>query len=70
MIKELLEEFPLNQDKEIISKFIAGEKLSQREILRAFHMSFPLFTLVVLNKRFDTNHLRGACALGENMNTR
>ncbi|MBY8992477.1 MAG: MBL fold metallo-hydrolase [Candidatus Lokiarchaeota archaeon] len=54
-IKELLEEFPLNQDKEIISKFIAGEKLSQREILRAFHMSFPLFTLVVLNKRFEMN---------------
>jgi len=54
-IKELLEEFPLNQDKEIISKFIAGEKLSQREILRAFHMSFPLFTLVLLNKRFEMN---------------
>ena len=29
-IKELLEEFPFNQDKEIISKFIAGEKLTQR----------------------------------------
>ncbi|MFW9942321.1 MAG: MBL fold metallo-hydrolase [Candidatus Thorarchaeota archaeon] len=54
-IKELLEEFPLNQDKEIISKFLAGEKLSQREILRAFHMSFPLFTLVILNKRFKIN---------------
>ncbi|MFX0081517.1 MAG: MBL fold metallo-hydrolase [Candidatus Hodarchaeota archaeon] len=54
-IKELLEEFPLFQDKEIISKFIVGEKLSQREILRALHMSFPLFTLVILNKRFEMN---------------
>ena len=54
-IKELLEEFPFNQDKEIISKFIAGEKLTQREILHAFHMSFPLFSLVILNKRFETN---------------
>lgn len=54
-IKDILEEFPLLQDKEIISKFIAGEKLSQREILRALHMSFPLFSLVILNKRFETN---------------
>jgi len=54
-IKELLEEFPLNQDKEIISKFLAREKLSHREIIRAFHISFPLFTLVILNKRFKMN---------------
>ncbi|MFX1426549.1 MAG: hypothetical protein ACFFBE_08850, partial [Promethearchaeota archaeon] len=54
-IKELLEEFPLNRDKEIISKFIEGEKLSQREILRAFHISFPIFTLIILNRRFETN---------------
>ncbi len=54
-IKKLLEEFPLKQDKEIITKLLEGEKLSQREILRSFHMSIPLFTLVVLNKRFEMN---------------
>ncbi|MFX1575443.1 MAG: MBL fold metallo-hydrolase [Promethearchaeota archaeon] len=54
-IKELLDEFQLIKDKEIISKFLAGEKLSQREILRAFQMSFPLFTLVLLNRRFEMN---------------
>jgi 7,8-dihydropterin-6-yl-methyl-4-(beta-D-ribofuranosyl)aminobenzene 5'-phosphate synthase len=52
-IKELLDELPLNQDKEIISKFITGEKLTQNQIIRSFHMSFPLFTLMVLHKRFE-----------------
>ena len=54
-IKKLLEEFPLKKDKEIINKILDGKKISQSEIIRSFHMSLPLFTLVVLNKRFERN---------------
>jgi len=54
-IKKLLKEYPLIKDREIISKIVNGEKLSEMELTRAFQMSLPLFTLMVLNKRFEKN---------------
>ena len=54
-IKELLKEYPLIKDRKIISKIVNGEKLSEMELTRAFQMSLPLFTLIVLNKRFEKN---------------
>ncbi len=54
-IKKLLREYPLKKDREIISKIIEGEKLSEMELTRAFQLSLPLFTLMVLNKRFERN---------------
>ena len=54
-IKKLLKEYPLIKDRQIISKILTGEKLSDMELTRAFQMSLPLFTLMVLNKRFEKN---------------
>jgi len=54
-IKKLLKEYPLIKDREIISKILNGEKLSELELTRAFQMSLPLFTLMILNKRFEKN---------------
>ena len=54
-IKKLVREYPLIKDREIISKILNSEKLSERELTRAFQMSLPLFTLMVLNKRFERN---------------
>ncbi|MFX1500713.1 MAG: MBL fold metallo-hydrolase [Promethearchaeota archaeon] len=54
-IKILLKQYPLIKDREIISKIIEGEKLSERELTRAFQMSLPLFNLIILNKRFEKN---------------
>ena len=54
-IKKLLRDYPLKKDREIISKIIDGDKLSEMELTRAFQMSLPLFTLMVLNKRFEKN---------------
>ncbi len=54
-IKKLLKEYPLKKDREIVSKIIEGEKLTESEMSRAFQMSLPLFTLILLNKRFERN---------------
>ncbi|MFW9823650.1 MAG: MBL fold metallo-hydrolase, partial [Candidatus Thorarchaeota archaeon] len=54
-IKKLISEYPLMKDREIITKIIECEKLTERELSRAFHMSLPLFTLILLNKRFERN---------------
>ena len=53
-IKELLEEFPFKQDKEIITKILEME-ISQKDLIRSLHFSLPLFSLAVLNKRFERN---------------
>lgn len=54
-IKKLLKEYPLTKDREIVSKILEGEKLSGSEMVRAFHISLSLFSLMVLNKRFERN---------------
>jgi 7,8-dihydropterin-6-yl-methyl-4-(beta-D-ribofuranosyl)aminobenzene 5'-phosphate synthase len=54
-IKKLLKEYPLKRDREIISKILEGAKLSQSELVRGFHMSLPIFNLILLNKRFERN---------------
>ncbi|MFX0001582.1 MAG: MBL fold metallo-hydrolase [Candidatus Hodarchaeota archaeon] len=54
-IKKLLKKYPLRKDREIVSKILEGEKLSKSELERAFHRSLSLFTLMVLNKRFEKN---------------
>ena len=54
-IKKLLKDYPLKKDREIVSKILEGEKLSESELVRAFHISMSLFTLMVLNKRFERN---------------
>ena len=54
-IKKLLREYPLKKDREIISKILDGEKLPEREMIHAFHNSLPLFSLILLNKRFEKN---------------
>jgi 7,8-dihydropterin-6-yl-methyl-4-(beta-D-ribofuranosyl)aminobenzene 5'-phosphate synthase len=56
-IKKLLKKYPLKRDREIVSKLLEGEKLSESELVRAFHVSMSLFTLMVLNKRFERNKL-------------
>ncbi|MFX1329480.1 MAG: MBL fold metallo-hydrolase [Promethearchaeota archaeon] len=54
-IKKLLKEYPFKRDREIISKILEGTNLSQSELMRAFHMSLPLFNLIILNRRFERN---------------
>ena len=54
-IKKLLKEYPFKRDREIISKILEGINLSQSELVRAFHMSLPIFNLIILNKRFERN---------------
>ncbi|MFX0178172.1 MAG: MBL fold metallo-hydrolase [Candidatus Hodarchaeota archaeon] len=54
-IKKLLKKYPLKKDREIVSKILDGEKLSENELVRAFHVSMSLFTLIVLNNRFERN---------------
>ncbi|MFX1418588.1 MAG: MBL fold metallo-hydrolase [Promethearchaeota archaeon] len=54
-IKVLLKKYPLKKDREIISKILEGEKLSEKELVRAFHISMSLFTLMILNERFERN---------------
>jgi 7,8-dihydropterin-6-yl-methyl-4-(beta-D-ribofuranosyl)aminobenzene 5'-phosphate synthase len=54
-IKKLLKKYPLKKDREIVSKLLDGEKLSEKELVRAFHVSMPLFTLMVLHNRFERN---------------
>ncbi|MFX1463330.1 MAG: MBL fold metallo-hydrolase [Promethearchaeota archaeon] len=54
-IKKLLKEYPLKRDREIVTKILEGEHLSEKELVRAFHVSLSLFTLMVLNKRFERN---------------
>lgn len=56
-IKKLLREYPFKKDREIISKILEGEKLSESELVRAFHMSMSIFTLMVLNNRFERNKI-------------
>ncbi|UCC20062.1 MAG: MBL fold metallo-hydrolase, partial [Promethearchaeota archaeon] len=54
-IKNLLRKYPLKKDREIVSKILEGKKLSEKELVRACHISMSLFTLMVLNKRFENN---------------
>ncbi len=54
-IKKLLKEYPLKRDREIVNKILEGEHLSEKELVRAFHVSLSFFTLMVLNKRFERN---------------
>jgi len=54
-IKKLLEEFPFKHDREIIAKVLDGEKISQNDLMRSFQFSLPLFSLAVLNRRFERN---------------
>ena len=54
-IKKLVRGYPLIEDRNIISKILNSEKLSERELTRAFQVSLPLFTLIILNKRFERN---------------
>ncbi|MFX1594402.1 MAG: hypothetical protein ACFFCL_17055, partial [Promethearchaeota archaeon] len=56
-IKKLLKEFPFKNARETISKILKGEKLSESELVRVFHTPLSLFTLMVLNKRFERNKL-------------
>ena len=56
-IKKLLKDYPLKKDREIVFKILEGEKLSESELVRAFHISMSLFTLMVLNNRFKRNKL-------------
>ena len=54
-IKKLLKEYPFPKDRMIVSKILDGEKLSESELVRAFNMSLSIFTLMILNKRFESN---------------
>ena len=54
-IRKLLKEFPLKRDGESILKLLEGEKLSSDELEHLFDFSLPLFTLVVLNKKYESN---------------
>ncbi len=46
------------RDREILSKFLKGEGLSPKELIRAVQWSIPLFSLAVLNRRFQLNRSR------------
>lgn len=42
-------------DREIVSKFLEGEGLSSEELRRAILYSLPIFSIAVLNQRFQLN---------------
>jgi 7,8-dihydropterin-6-yl-methyl-4-(beta-D-ribofuranosyl)aminobenzene 5'-phosphate synthase len=56
-IKKSLKLF-VSPDREILSKFLEGEQLSSRELMRAIFWSVPLLSLGLLNQRFQLNKSR------------
>lgn len=56
-IKKSLQLFD-SPDREILSKFLEGERLSPRELLRAIFWSVPFLSLILLNRRFQLNKSR------------
>lgn len=45
-------------DREILSKFLQGKKLSTKELMRAISWSLPFLSLMLLNRRFEQNKSR------------
>ena len=56
-IKGFLQEFD-SPDREILSKFLEGKRLSSKERRRAIFYSVPILSLAVLNRRFQLNKSR------------